>query len=397
MERADPIAGSAEASSSDVLGDADRELAAGRSENAQRLLEEAARAFPADPQIPWRIASIRRARGDLAGALRALDEALAREPYFFLALLSKGALIERLGTLRQAARIYRDALKIAPSESPQAPAVRAAVERARAVVAQNADALAARLGAETADLRAQFAGEDLARFDECLEITAGRRRAYVQAPALLHFPRLPAIPFYPRAHFPWLTELEAATDMIVDELGGLLKSEWERFEPYIQYPPGAPVNQWVALNYSRDWSTLHLWRDGRRLDDVCAKCPGTAALLAKLPMADQPGFAPTAMFSALQPRTQIPAHTGSTNTRLVVHLPLVLPSACRFRVGNETREWRMGEAWVFDDTIEHEAWNDSDRMRVILIFDVWNPLLSAAERALTRKLLTALAAYNSGQ
>jgi aspartyl/asparaginyl beta-hydroxylase (cupin superfamily) len=99
-----------------------------------------------------------------------------------------------------------------------------------------------------------------------------------------------------------------------------------------------------------------------------------------------PGKAPTVMFSVLQPRTAIPPHTGSTNARVTVHLPLVVPPGCRFRVGGETREWREGEAWAFDDTIEHEAWNDSDSPRAILILDVWNPLLSEAERAVVRAI-----------
>ena len=133
-----------------------------------------------------------------------------------------------------------------------------------------------------------------------------------------------------------------------------------------------------------------------RQDAVCAQCPKTAALLESLPMADQPEFAPTAMFSALDARTHIPAHTGSTNTRLLVHLPLVLPGPARFRVGNETRSWRMGEAWVFDDTIEHEAWNDSDQLRVILIFDVWNPFLEAGERELIKALMVARNRFYEG-
>lgn len=70
-------------------------------------------------------------------------------------------------------------------------------------------------------------------------------------------------------------------------------------------------------------------------------------------------------------------------------LPLVLPGPAGFRVGNETREWKIGTAWVFDDTIEHEAWNDADATRVIMIFDIWNPLLSAAERELITALLTS--------
>jgi aspartyl/asparaginyl beta-hydroxylase (cupin superfamily) len=99
------------------------------------------------------------------------------------------------------------------------------------------------------------------------------------------------------------------------------------------------------------------------------------------------------MFSVLDARTRIPPHTGSTNVRLVVHLPLVLPGPARFRVGNVTREWKMGEAWVFDDTIEHEAVNDADSPRTILILDVWNPFLSEAERALVSAMMVARKAY----
>jgi aspartyl/asparaginyl beta-hydroxylase (cupin superfamily) len=99
------------------------------------------------------------------------------------------------------------------------------------------------------------------------------------------------------------------------------------------------------------------------------------------------------MFSQLRPHTRIPPHTGVANTRLVMHLPLILPPACGFRVGSETRDWKIGEAWVFDDTIEHEAWNDSDEIRIILIFDIWNPLLSATERDLVRAMTVGIGQY----
>ena len=92
------------------------------------------------------------------------------------------------------------------------------------------------------------------------------------------------------------------------------------------------------------------------------------------------------MFSILKPRTRIPPHTGTSNTRVTVHLPLIVPPGCRFRVGADTREWREGEAWAFDDTIEHEAWNDSDQPRAILIIDAWNPLLTEAEREVVRRI-----------
>ena len=74
-------------------------------------------------------------------------------------------------------------------------------------------------------------------------------------------------------------------------------------------------------------------------------------------------------------------------------LPLVVPPQCRFRVGSDTREWREGQAWVFDDTIEHEAWNDSEVPRAILIFDTWHPALTRAERELIRTAVPAIKDY----
>jgi aspartyl/asparaginyl beta-hydroxylase (cupin superfamily) len=168
------------------------------------------------------------------------------------------------------------------------------------------------------------------------------------------------------------------------------------FAPYIAYPKGAPVNQWGELNHSRKWSSLWLWKDGARQDAVCERCPQTAALLESLPMCRQDGFAPTAVFSALQPHTHIPAHTGSSNVRLLTHLPLILPGPARFRVGNTVRDWKMGEAWVFDDTIDHEAWNDADQMRVILIFDIWNPYLTEAEQTLITAMMQAHRSFAGG-
>jgi aspartyl/asparaginyl beta-hydroxylase (cupin superfamily) len=85
------------------------------------------------------------------------------------------------------------------------------------------------------------------------------------------------------------------------------------------------------------------------------------------------------------------------NFRLVVHLPLIVPPGCGFRVGGETRQWRIGEAWVFDDTIEHEAWNDSDQTRIIFICDIWSPRLSPDERAVIGEIIAATDAFNGTQ
>ena len=354
---------------------------------AARLVDEALALTPDDIDLRLQKAMALRLAGDLKGALAALDAALDLEPYHFVALLSKAALVERLSGPRTAWQIYRNALKILPDPVPSG--LQPAIDRARQVVEETTDALAAFLADRTATIRSGLDRTAGPRFDESLQIYAGRARNYPSEGILLTYPRLPAIPFFDRELFPWLPELEAATDMIRGELEGVLDTMDADFAPYINVPEGAPVNQWGELNRSRRWSSLFLWKDGERQEEPCRRCPGTASLLDRLPLARQPGFAPTVIFSALEAHTRIPPHTGSTNARLLVHLPLILPGPARFRVGNETRSWKMGEAWVFDDSIDHEAWNEADALRVIMILDIWNPLLTEGEREAVTAMMKA--------
>jgi aspartyl/asparaginyl beta-hydroxylase (cupin superfamily) len=100
------------------------------------------------------------------------------------------------------------------------------------------------------------------------------------------------------------------------------------------------------------------------------------------------------MFSLLRPGARIPPHTGEVNTRLICHLPLIVPAGCSLRVGNDTRALVEGKAWVFDDTMEHEAWNPSDQSRVILLFEIWRPELDEEERRLVSAMFEAIDAYS---
>ncbi len=381
----------------ELVQSAERALQARDVGTAIGLLREADACAPADIEVKMQLALALRATGDLVGALEALDAALTLDPYHLLALLSKGWMLEKLDRPREAAEVYRNVLKIAPPDDRLSPALKGPLARAREAVTQETDRAEAYLQQRIESVRQRHVDQKLSRFDLSLKAFVGKTRIYTPQPALLHFPGLPAEQFYDRDHFPWLPELEAGADAIREELLVVMREELEQLEPYIQYPPGVPVNQWVELNHSPRWNSYFLWRDGERLEERCRRCPNTAALLERLPMLDQPGFGPTAMFSVLAPHTQIPAHTGSANTRLVVHLPLILPGDCRFRVGNDVRDWNMGEAWVFDDTIEHEAWNDSDKTRVVLIFDIWNPYLTSAERELVTAMMSAKADYVRGR
>jgi aspartyl/asparaginyl beta-hydroxylase (cupin superfamily) len=219
-----------------------------------------------------------------------------------------------------------------------------------------------------------------------MEHMLGKRPIYANQCFGLHYPFLPADEYFDRDHFPWLEELEAATGVIRAEVIELLASDDPGLSPYVAMPPGTPENIWTGLNNSPAWSALHLWKDGERIEGACARAPKTAEIVERLPLAAIPGRAPTVFFSILRAGKHIPPHTGVTNTRTIIHLPLVVPPGCTFRVGGETREWREGEAFAFDDTIEHEAWNRSEQDRALLILDCWNPHLSAHEREMICRL-----------
>ncbi len=128
-----------------------------------------------------------------------------------------------------------------------------------------------------------------------------------------------------------------------------------------------------------DWSALFLCENGKLFDQALARCPQTwdAVQAAPLPRIAN---SPTVFFSSLRPGARIAAHTGTHNTRLTCHLPLIVPPKCGIRVGNEVRTWEEGKLLIFDDFIEHEAWNESSQDRVVLIFDIWRPELTAQER-----------------
>ena len=370
----------------------ERALRSGDLERARSFLLRAATSAPNEPGIFLNLAIVERSRGDFGAELAALDKALVLNETLLPALLMKGAVLERLGQPRRAAKVYRTAVAIAPDHG-LAGDVTKALARAHEVVDRQTLELESYLAKRLEPLRARRADCRLQRFDEALGIATGTKKAYTPRPADFLFPQLPAIGYHDEANFPWLADLESRADVIRGELQNLIATETDEFAPYVQRPANMPVQQWGELNHSTRWSAYFLWKDGKRDEAHCTRCPLTASILEAMPMANMPDFAPTAFFSSLDPGARIPPHTGSTNARLIVHLPLIVPPDCTFRVGNETRSWEHGKAWVFDDTIEHEAANGSDRQRVILIFDIWNPALTEAERELVSELQRGLYDY----
>jgi aspartate beta-hydroxylase len=365
----------------------------GEAVRARELFQRATQADPGHPNLWSNLASSLQALNLQQEELDAIERALALEPRHLASLLQKGSLLERTGDPRNAARVYRNALATIPAGVTPPGTVSALVEHARQAIATDDAALAAAIEARLAAISEQHGGGRHRRVERCIDLMVGRRSRFNPQPTFMYFPEIPAVEFFERGDFPWLDAIEAATDDIRAELMSVLVSDREGLEPYIAYPEGTPLNQWKELNKSRRWSAYFLWNQSVPQPAHLARCPRTVQVLKGAPQCDVAARGPTAFFSILEPGTRIPPHTGVTNTRLTVHLPLIVPPSCGFRVGSETREWVAGKAWVFDDTIEHEAWNLSDVPRAVLIFDIWNPFLSAAERDLVRAATEVVGGY----
>jgi aspartyl/asparaginyl beta-hydroxylase (cupin superfamily) len=370
-----------------------RALGAGDPRAAHALLERAAAAAPDHPQFWLSLASVLRVLARPEEELAALERVLAIDALHPVALLQKGAVLDLMGKRRSAARTYGNALATLPQNRALPPAIENLVRQARRRVTEGAEELDGFIGARIGALRAAHGAPERRRFERCIDHLLARAQIHSPQPTFMLYPFLRNYEFYERSDFPWLDSIEAATNDIRDECLGVIGGDAGGIQPYVAYPDGVPLRQWKELNHSRRWGAYFLWNQSERIEDHVARCPRTAAALGAAPRVDIKGRGPTAFFSILDARTRIPPHHGVTNTRLTVHVPLVVPPGCRFRVGSETREWRVGEAWVFDDTIEHEAWNDSDVPRAILIFDIWHPELTALERDLVREATEALGDY----
>jgi len=365
--------------------EADAAAAAGDFARALALIERAVAEEESSAELWMKVTAMRRAAGDAAGALEAVERALALAPLDFSALLSRALLLERLGDPR-AGEAFGHALAQAPPEDRIPAAMAKAVDHARRKSSEHQGAVEARLGSA---IPSNISATERRRLERFASNASRRTRHFHQEPSHFHFPGLPEIEFHDRELFPELDALEAATEVIRGEFEALIAAEAAEMVPYIQYPEHVPLAQWRELNRNRDWTAIHLLQNGRPVPANAGHCPETIATLAKLPQPQIAGASPNAMFSLLAPRTHIPPHTGVSNTRLVCHLPLIVPPHCRFRVGATEREWRTGEAFVFDDTIEHEAWNDSDQLRVVLIVDLWPTALSSAERDAVAAMISA--------
>lgn len=358
---------------------ADRALAGRDATGARAILEAAVSQDPPVPEFWQRLATVRHVCGAPAGALAAIDRALEFAPLHFVNLLMRARILDQMGD-PEAGEAYGRALA-QPRPETLPPSLAAAISRAEGAWAEHQESLERRLAVALERDAIDLTPSERKRAERLASNITRRTRSYHSEATHFQYPGLREVEFHDRALFPWLGRLEAMTDTIGAELDQVANAEDAVLVPYVQYNASEPLAQWRDLNHNRDWTAIHLIDRGTQISPNADLCPVTMDFLASVPQPRINGCGANAMFSLLAPHTSIPAHVGVANFRLLCHLPLIIPGKCWFRVGEEVREWKRGEAWIFDDSIEHEAANETDHLRVIMIFDIWHPDLSPAEQA----------------
>jgi aspartyl/asparaginyl beta-hydroxylase (cupin superfamily) len=363
-------------------------LRAGDAAGAKRRFEQLAAAGRANVQIWLLLAHSCVLLGDHEGAERAADEVLRKDNRNLRALIVKGDCRQAAGDDRAGCSFYNTALKLAARMGELPPDLAAELARAETLSRAFSGRSRAHLQSYLAD--AGLAPEtQSARFRESIAILLEERQVYFQQPSAYYFPGLPQIQYYERDQFDWVPGVEAAAGDMRRELEAALREDG-LFRPYLQARADRPSYDFHGLLDNPDWSTLYLWENGGPVEKNVARFPRTFAALEGLPLPHITTRAPSILFSMLRPGARIDAHNGMINTRLICHLPLIVPPGCGFRVGNETRSWEEGKLLIFDDTIEHEAWNDGDSDRILLIFDVWRPELTPGERRAVTAIFEAI-------
>lgn len=362
----------------------------GKSVDAGRLFERCLASGRATPQTWLLLAQCRRLNRNDVEADKALDALLASDARNLEALLMKGDIAAARADDRAASSWYEAAMRAAGGRNDLTSEIIARLNSAHAFCGAAAVRFRVHLEGTLSEKGVDTTTID-ERFGDALAILAGEKQVYLQSPTSFYYPGLPQIQFYNSDRFPWVAAMEAAAADIKRELLAVMQSE-EGIRPYVEGDPNRP-NRGHALFNDPNWSAFHLIENGKPVPRNSDRCPATMAALSGLPIPVIEGRSPMALFSILRAHTHIPPHNGMLNTRLIAHLPLVVPGQCRLRVGNHVREVVEGKMMIFDDSIEHEAFNDSDEIRIILLFEVWRPELSMDERRALTILFESIGTY----
>jgi aspartate beta-hydroxylase len=375
--------------------------ALGRAAEAITLLEQVVALQPRAVYVHGKLGACYQMVGQWQQALSCYRQVLKLDENNADACIHAGFALQKLGRMQSAAAAFSTALQLRPQlasvaqSSTAPPQKRNMVSRMVNVAQQQIRSIYQQVYDEVG----QSPGKNSCRrFLQMLQIELGMRAPEYadprQRPFESYMPGLPSLPWFDRGEFDWSDALEAQGEILAEEFVQVLASE-PGLRPYVRGAKGG--GDWSGLTDSLQWSSLHLYENGRAQSETLQRYPQTAAALERLPLVECAGHAPEAFFSILRAGTRLPAHYGQANYKLTAHLPLIIPPQCGITVGGETRNWTPGQCLVFNDTFLHEAWNDSAQDRAVLIFEVWNPHVEDAEIAAIQMLYQRLYQWLTGR
>jgi hypothetical protein len=366
---------------SSLIDQADEAMARGNLRQAASLLEVAAQRGR-DATTLLRLATVRRSLGDYPGAIECAAAAVELAPRNFLMALMLGSLRERSGAVHGAERAYRAACAYAPPDLGFQPAVAKQLERANRVVEVGEQWRQRLFDWQVSDVPSAMTPQEEQRMLGFRTNILESLDAGPVVPPAFVIPGIRPKRYFDGSQFAGVSEIEQATDVIRAEFLALAEKR-DEFAPRLAGLRG-PESSSERIG---KWSMIPLIRNGSVVEEFASLCPRTFELAQGLDLPAIGLISPSLYFSVLEPNSRIAPHTGIINARLIAHFPLIVPENCGFRVGGEDRRWEPGKALIFDDMTVHEAWNDSDRIRVVLIADLWRPELSAAERSAITDLM----------
>ncbi|MBK8284293.1 MAG: aspartyl/asparaginyl beta-hydroxylase domain-containing protein [Ahniella sp.] len=374
----------------------------GQLAEAITLFREAATLSPSDGNLQRNLGVLLLGHGAVDEAVAALTRATELEPELPAIRLQLARALEVRGDAEGAIRHYFRALVKAQLREQWLD--EASTPKALWPLVQHASSVAARGRTQILmDLltpqQARFGRDALRRVASALQGYLGVSPALPsspeQRPRFLYFPGLREQRYYPRDEFSWVQGLEAQTDAIAMEA----EHQWrlgQGLQPFLEFARPEEASAYLGTAQGAAWNALFFYRGGARFKPNHDACPITSGALAAADLVHIGGHAPEVCFSVLAPGTHILPHTGVTNIRLVVHLPLRIPEQCALNVSGQEHVWRRGEVLVFDDTFEHEAWNRSADTRIILLMDTWHPDLTPEERLSITEIIEGIGAFHRG-
>ncbi len=360
-----------------LLAEADQAFSRGENERGLLLLREYNENNQNDPGAWHRQAIIEEQIGEQSRAGIAHFESIKLAPDIAIGYLYAGYWLQQQGKLDAAAAAYSLLHDLSPdgltasSNAPDSIKMRVA----------SADQLLRRY------LSAQHRGfcdqADLSRIKNSIWVRTHDTDFALEEsdfkPQLFYIPELPRKPVFRANEFSWAAELSGKTDVIRTELTAALQDQGteKTLRPYLagEFNHG-PLQE---LAGSVNWSALDLYREGVENASVISAFPETQKALSVVPHYSLGGDPYEVFFSLLKPKQTIAPHYGLSNHALTVHLALDIPSDCYLTVAGSKNAWQEGELTIFDDSYLHSAHNESEYLRIVLIFSIWNPELTKQE------------------